>query len=198
MWVKNGKAGVTLPRTQTPLWDEMDIDNVKRIRLYDTKYLRDHPEVKDAIKDPKSRYSIKGYNSLKSLKEERQILNTVCAFDSKRCVWNHAMILVDVKSKREQNAAIKGVRSTHFDGYYRPKTFTADYTNRQPTPGKDFRRTLYWNPNVQTNEQGEATITFRNNSTHHAWKATVSGQDLKANTCGWKTLTVEKENNWTN
>lgn len=195
MWVKNGKAGVTLPRNQTPLWDEMDIDNVKRIRLYDTKYLRDHPEVKDAIEDPKSRYSIKGYNSLKSLKEERQILNTVCAFDSKRCVWNHAMILVDVKSKREQNAAIKGVRSTHFDGYYRPKTFTAEYTNRQPTPGKDFRRTLYWNPNVQTNEQGEATITFRNNSTHHAWKATVSGQDLKANTCGWKTLTVEKENN---
>lgn len=194
LWVKNGRAGVNQPHTQAPFWNEMDIDNVKRIRLYDTKYLRDHPDVKKAIEDPKSRYSIKGFNSLKSLKEERQILNIICAVcdDEEECVWNHAMILIDVKSKQEQHASVKGVRSTYFDGYYRPKTFTADYTNRQPTPGKDFRRTLYWNPNVQTNAEGEAVITFRNNSTHYAWKATVSGQDLNTNTSGWEVLTVEK------
>ena len=191
LWVKNGRAGVNLPRTQRACWAEMDIDNVKRIRLYDFKYLTDHPEVHDAIKDPRSRYSTKGYNSLKLLKKERMGYDMQCMFSSK-CVWKQPMILIDVKSKREQNAAIKGLRSTYFDGYYCPKTFTADYTHRQPTPGKDFRRTLYWNPNVQTNGQGEATVTFRNNSTHHAWKATVAGQDLKTSTCAWSTTVVEK------
>ncbi len=190
-WVKNGRASVNVPRTQIVYWEELDIDNVKRIRLYDVKYLSDHPEVHDAIRDPRSRYSIKGYSSLKLLKDERIGYDLECMF-TKKCVWSEAMILIDVKSKREQNADIKGLRSTYFDGYYSPKTFMADYTHRQPTPGKDFRRTLYWNPEVKTDEKGEATVIFRNNSTDNAWKATVAGQDLKNNTCGWNTIVVEK------
>ena len=31
-------------------------------------------------------------------------------------------------------------------------------------PTTDFRRTLYWNPNVGLDAQGEATVEFWNNS----------------------------------
>jgi uncharacterized protein YfaS (alpha-2-macroglobulin family) len=31
-------------------------------------------------------------------------------------------------------------------------------------PMEDFRRTLYWNPNVKTDKDGKATIEFYNNS----------------------------------
>ncbi|MBQ8593920.1 MAG: hypothetical protein IJ467_06470 [Bacteroidaceae bacterium] len=189
LWVKNGKAGVNLPRTQTPLWDEMDIDNVKRVRLYDIKYLRDHPEVLNAIKDPQSRYSRRGYNTLKALKKERIGYDFQCMEGNyEECVWNQAMILIDVKSRQEQHATVKGLRTTYFGGFSQPKTFTADYTHRQPVPGKDFRRTLYWNPTVETNSTGQATVTFRNNSTNHSWRVTVAGQSLEYNTSGWETL----------
>ena len=29
---------------------------------------------------------------------------------------------------------------------------------------KDYRKTLYWNPNVKTDKDGKATIEFYNNS----------------------------------
>lgn len=193
LWVKRGQQGMKRPRGSYQGWDEMDIDNVKRISIYSIKYLRDHPDLHEAIKNPKSRYSLNGYEKLSSLQRERQNIDLGCAFGkAEDCIWNYGMVLIDVKTKREQNTDIKGQRSTWFDGYYRPLTFTANYAQRLPKPGNDYRRTLYWNPNVQTNEKGEATITFRNNSTDNAWKATVAGQDLKNNTCGWNTIVVEK------
>ena len=60
---------------------------------------------------------------------------------------------------------IPGVRSTAFDGFSVPK----DYFHDTP-PDKIYRsdehkhnRTLYWNPDVKTDEQGKATIQFYNN-----------------------------------
>jgi hypothetical protein len=45
------------------------------------------------------------------------------------------------------------------DEYYSP-----DYS-RMPLPkNKDYRRTVYWNPNVTTDENGLAHIEFYNNS----------------------------------
>ena len=57
----------------------------------------------------------------------------------------------------------KGVRFTHFEGFNVPSTFEMEDYSVVP-PMEDFRRTLYWNPNVKTDANGNATVEFYNNS----------------------------------
>lgn len=57
----------------------------------------------------------------------------------------------------------KGQRRTYFQAYNRPSTFRMTNYDILP-PTTDFRRTLYWNPNVGLDAQGEATVEFWNNS----------------------------------
>ena len=58
---------------------------------------------------------------------------------------------------------VDGLRRTHFQGYNVPETFEMEDYSIMP-PMEDFRRTLYWNPNVTTDKDGKATIEFYNNS----------------------------------
>ena len=52
------------------------------------------------------------------------------------------------------------------DGFAYPADFySPDYSRqRLPEGQKDYRRTLYWNPNLQLDENGQAHVTFYNNS----------------------------------
>lgn len=55
-----------------------------------------------------------------------------------------------------------------------------DYSRHSLPEGQgDYRRTLYWNPNLQLDENGEATITFYNNSrtTHISVEAEGQASD---------------------
>ena len=58
---------------------------------------------------------------------------------------------------------VNGLRRTYFQGYNVPSTFEMNDYSVLP-PMEDFRRTLYWNPDVRTDENGEAIIEFYNNS----------------------------------
>ena len=63
-------------------------------------------------------------------------------------------------------------RMTYLNRYYILKGFAyqedfyhPDYRRNPPKEGqKDYRRTLYWNPDLQLDEEGRANITFFNNS----------------------------------
>jgi len=63
-------------------------------------------------------------------------------------------------------------RMTYLNRYYILKGFAyqedfyhPDYHRNPPKEGqKDYRRTLYWNPDLQLDEEGRANITFFNNS----------------------------------
>jgi hypothetical protein len=57
----------------------------------------------------------------------------------------------------------KGVRYTHFQGFNSPSTFQMEDYSKVP-PMEDFRRTIYWNPNVKLDRHGKATVEFFNNS----------------------------------
>ena len=57
----------------------------------------------------------------------------------------------------------KGVRKTWLEGYSPAKEFYSPNYSELP-PETDYRRTLYWNPNVTTDENGKAKISFYNNS----------------------------------
>ncbi|MBR4996177.1 MAG: hypothetical protein IKY82_08980 [Alistipes sp.] len=57
----------------------------------------------------------------------------------------------------------RGVRKTWIDGYSKPSEFySPDYTKLPKDI--DYRRTLYWNPAVVTDENGKATVEFYNNA----------------------------------
>ncbi|MDR2954362.1 MAG: hypothetical protein LBV43_04705 [Prevotella sp.] len=58
----------------------------------------------------------------------------------------------------------KGIRRTRVHGYTPGREFySPDYGELPPEP--DYRRTLYWNPNVKTDEEGRAEVSFYNNGT---------------------------------
>jgi hypothetical protein len=57
----------------------------------------------------------------------------------------------------------KGLRRTHFDGFNVPTAFEMEDYSVMP-PAEDFRRTLYWEPNLKTDNRGRATVEFFNNS----------------------------------
>ena len=52
---------------------------------------------------------------------------------------------------------MKGIRMTHFEGFNVPKEYEVEEVTGL-RPEKDFRRTLYWNPDLRTNEEGRAVI----------------------------------------
>ena len=54
--------------------------------------------------------------------------------------------------------------------FYQP-----DYSERQPEEPSDYRRTLYWNPNARSDENGRFTATFYNNSKETRIKMSAAG-----------------------
>ncbi|MBO4565199.1 MAG: hypothetical protein J5720_07175 [Bacteroidaceae bacterium] len=56
-------------------------------------------------------------------------------------------------------------REYNFQGFTRPvEYYNPDYSKAKLSEIKDYRRTLYWNPNVTTDNFGQASIEFYNNS----------------------------------
>ena len=80
-------------------------------------------------------------------------------------------ILVDVQFKEDQQLLFDweitnlGRRTTTVKGFTRPVQFYSPVYPDGPIEGHvDYRRTLYWNPNVITDEDGHARVEFYNNS----------------------------------
>lgn len=74
------------------------------------------------------------------------------------------VVLIETKPEGEIPAkGAKGVRKTWLEGYSKVKEFySPDY--RVLPREEDYRRTLYWQPELMTDEQGRATVRFFNNS----------------------------------
>lgn len=69
------------------------------------------------------------------------------------------------------------------EGFSYPAEFYhPDYSKHKlPEGQKDYRRTLYWNPNLQLDENGEANITLYNNSRHTILNIEAEGQASDGN-----------------
>lgn len=69
------------------------------------------------------------------------------------------------------------MRYTKVHGYDYPRSFAVpDYAVNHPS--EDYRRTLYWNPLVKTDAQGNATVEFYNNSTCKQLRVYAEGLTL--------------------
>ena len=59
----------------------------------------------------------------------------------------------------------KGARPIRLQGYALPQSYVAPNYRLMDLPEEgDFRRTLYWNPDVQTDKTGKAGVSFFGNS----------------------------------
>jgi len=73
-----------------------------------------------------------------------------------------------------------GLRYTTLQGYSYVKEFYSPQYLTKPLPTtKDFRRTLYWNPDVRTDSTGRASVHFYNNETCKVLK--ISAETLMEN-----------------
>lgn len=68
-----------------------------------------------------------------------------------------------------------GTRSTFFQGYDVPEAFITARTAKMSANDEDYRRTLYWNPNLRTNKYGDVTISFPNTAVCRNMKINVEG-----------------------
>jgi hypothetical protein len=56
-------------------------------------------------------------------------------------------------------------RITYFEGYsHTCKFYERDYSECALPDSADYRRTLYWNPDIWTDMQGRSSVTFYNNA----------------------------------
>jgi len=92
-----------------------------------------------------------------------------CAHCQTSATWKANMTIIYVYTNRSGQRRVenKGIRATTLQGYSAPAQFYApNYkTYTLPIGKKDFRRTLYWNPNVATDSLGRAAVQLYNNST---------------------------------
>ena len=77
------------------------------------------------------------------------------------------LVYVQLKSKEDAmkyNDFPNGTRLTQFDGYSYTREFSKVVAPETLPATEDFRRTLYWNPNVKTDDNGKVSLEFFNNS----------------------------------
>lgn len=69
---------------------------------------------------------------------------------------------------RDRHFVFHGI--SYAEDFYHP-----DYSTQQPAAPTDYRRTLYWNPNATTDDEGRFTATFYNNSKQTRIKMSAAG-----------------------
>ncbi len=97
-------------------------------------------------------------------------------------LMNKRRVLVDILVKDGRDLSTRSElfnlnkRVTTVDGYSRPYQFYAPEYPDGPVFGDvDYRRTLYWNPNVITDTDGQATVEFYNNSITRHFNISAAG-----------------------
>ncbi len=74
----------------------------------------------------------------------------------------------------------KGMRNTRYQGYNIPSTFEMEDYSVIP-PVEDYRRTIYWQPDIKTDDKGKATIEFWNNSSCKEMHISCEGMTPQGN-----------------
>lgn len=100
-------------------------------------------------------------------------------------VRSKRFFLIDIQIKNDkQLLSYKDIRNlskrtTTFSGYSKPVEFYGPQYPDGPVNGDvDMRRTIYWNPNVITDDEGRARVEFYNNSFSNHYS--ISGAGMTA------------------
>lgn len=148
-----------------------------RFALFVINYERTRHEEMDFNK-----YRYLTLESIKSIYVSEDVM-TMCRYADPRFTPMNidklygCVVLIETKPEGEIPAkGAKGVRKTWLEGYSKVKEFySPDY--RVLPREEDYRRTLYWQPELMTDEQGRATVRFFNNSRCRYPRVTVNVLD---------------------
>lgn len=162
--IKEGKNNVTEP-SSLPGYD-IDIANVKSIIVYDT---------------PNSYMGIEDVVKCLEISDIRYVQKAVKEPVQKdlEMFYPAGLYVVEIhlnpgrKSRMSWN---RNTRQTTFDGYSPKMEFYApEYPNGPIDGDADYRRTIYWNPEVKTNRLGIVDVKFYNNSYSRSLSVSVEG-----------------------
>lgn len=102
--------------------------------------------------------------SLAIIEDENDLLKLCPQLIASKSYDPQKLVVVLMHCKKNYHHEPLGMRETKFAGYAYTKEFFNPRYDRAILPDeKDYRRTLYWNPDVKTDATGKATISFFNN-----------------------------------
>ena len=103
--------------------------------------------------------------------------------DEEHTYFPAGMYVVEIHlhpGRKSRVAWNKNTRQTAFDGYSPEVEFYAPTYPNGPIEGDaDYRRTIYWNPEVKTNRLGIADVSFYNNGYSRSLNVSVEGMTRK-------------------
>ena len=154
-YIKEGKNNNTTP-SYHPGFD-IDIADVKSIIVYDSPH---------------------SYMAIDELINEfgAGLIQTA---QSPQSPFPSGMYVVEIilhPGRKKRIAWHENARQTTFDGYSPKMEFYApEYPNGPIEGDVDYRRTIYWNPDVKTDDRGTTEIKFYNNSYSRSLNVSVEG-----------------------
>ncbi len=137
---------------------DLDLEEVKSIIVYDDPHLfSSFPAVRDLMTN----------RLIRSFERPK-----------KETGFPAGLYIVELELNRKRRTRVKkNSRTTSFTGYSPVVEFYAPTYPNGPIQGdKDYRRTIYWNPEVTTDENGYASVSFFNNGYSRA--LTISAEGL--------------------
>ena len=157
--IKEGRNNVTGP-SSLPGYD-IDIAEVKSIIVYDTPHsYMGNEEVLNCL----------------DISDIRYVQKTV---KEKEYNFPAGLYVVEIHLHPGRKSRVswnKNTRQTTFDGYSPKLEFYApEYPNGPIEGDADYRRTIYWNPDVKTNRLGIVDVKFYNNSYSRSLNVSVEG-----------------------
>ena len=86
--------------------------------------------------------------------------------DHRRLLWAHTIYFPREESPQSPPYDMRdGTRYTYFEGYSRVSSYYhRDYSEMELPDTADYRRTLYWEPDIETDHQGRFSLKFYNNA----------------------------------
>ena len=184
----NGRYAYTYVHTESQF---RDLEKESRM-MGDDNDKRDDPSILASTIDTRDIKSIMVYD-LPMSQSEAWDLSPLYTKGSLTSYWDHMrnvddaahskiVYMVDVLLKNSNEISPKNEqydrskRYTTVDGYSRPYSFYSPEYPNGPIPGDvDYRRTIYWNPNIITDEDGKAQVEFYNNSITEHFDISAAG-----------------------
>lgn len=139
---------------------DMDMEDIKSIIVYDSPVI---------------------YESLPIVREtltQEFIQDLSKPYTTETNVLAPGLYVVDVMMYpvTQRKTRVKGTRQTSFRGYSELTDFYSPAYPDGPIPGdKDYRRTLYWAPEVKTDAEGDARLDFYNNGRRQSITVSAEG-----------------------
>lgn len=159
LWYLHNDDSKWIKASYTPGFD-IDMEDVKSIIVYDSPFeYMSIPIVKDVFTND----MIQALNEPKKLED---------------IMLSRGLYVIDITMypKGLRRSPVKGQRQTTFRGYTIGTEFYAPEYPDGPIKGDvDYRRTLYWNPSLTTDANGQAEVLFYNNGYSKQFSISAEG-----------------------